>query len=113
MQGCMIEHYANQSSGVAAMKSKQSLRYQSGFGNEFLTEAEKNTLPERGNSPQKAARGLYAEQLSGTSFTTPRASNLRSWLYRIRPSAAVGSFSKYAQPHFLTPPFAPVTPDRM
>ena len=30
--------------------------------------------------------GLYAEQLSGTPFTYPRAKNQRSWLYRILPS---------------------------
>eukprot|EP00958_Prasinococcus_capsulatus_P022853 scaffold3281_cov286-Prasinococcus_capsulatus_cf.AAC.5 len=32
------------------------------------------------------AAGLYAEQLSGTAFTAPRTRNLRTWLYRIRPS---------------------------
>jgi homogentisate 1,2-dioxygenase len=32
------------------------------------------------------AHGLYAEQLSGSPFTAPRATNERSWLYRIRPS---------------------------
>ena len=30
--------------------------------------------------------GLYAEQLTGTSFVAPRGENQRSWLYRIRPS---------------------------
>lgn len=30
--------------------------------------------------------GLYAEQLSGTAFTVPRARNQRVWLYRVRPS---------------------------
>jgi homogentisate 1,2-dioxygenase len=62
------------------------LEYQSGFGNEFATEALANTLPAGQNSPQEVAHGLYAEQFSGTSFTTPRALNRRSWLYRIRPS---------------------------
>ena len=33
---------------------------------------------------------LYAEQLSGTAFTTPRAGNRRVWLYRIQPSVVVG-----------------------
>ncbi len=60
--------------------------YQSGFGNEFATEAVPGILPVRGNSPQKVARGLYAEQFSGTAFTVPRAQQRRSWLYRIRPS---------------------------
>ena len=59
--------------------------YQSGFGNEFATEALPGALPVGRNSPQRAPYGLYAEQLSGTAFTAPRADNRRSWLYRIRP----------------------------
>jgi homogentisate 1,2-dioxygenase len=61
--------------------------YQSGFANEFATEAMPGVLPEGQNSPQRVAHGLYAEQLSGTAFTAPRHSNRRSWLYRIRPAA--------------------------
>jgi homogentisate 1,2-dioxygenase len=64
-----------------------ALSYQSGFGNEFATEALPGALPVGQNSPQRAPYGLYAEQLSGTAFTAPRAENRRSWLYRIRPSA--------------------------
>ena len=63
------------------------LRYQTGFGNEFATEAVAGTLPQGQNSPQRVAHGLYAEQLSGTAFTAPRHCNRRSWLYRIRPAA--------------------------
>ena len=63
-----------------------NLSYQSGFGNEFATESLEGALPRRGNSPQKAPFGLYSELLSGTAFTAPRDDNLRSWLYRIRPS---------------------------
>ncbi|MCU1228561.1 MAG: homogentisate 1,2-dioxygenase [Acidobacteria bacterium] len=61
-------------------------RYISGFGNEVATEAVEGALPRGQNSPQRAPLGLYAEQLSGTPFTVPRAVNRRSWLYRIRPS---------------------------
>jgi homogentisate 1,2-dioxygenase len=61
--------------------------YQSGFGNEFATEALPGVLPTGQNSPQKVPYGLYAEQLSGTAFTAPRHANRRSWLYRIRPAA--------------------------
>ena len=64
-----------------------SLSYQSGFGNEFASEALSGALPVGRNSPQRCPYGLYAEQLSGTAFTAPRAENRRSWLYRIRPSA--------------------------
>jgi homogentisate 1,2-dioxygenase len=62
------------------------LRYQSGFLNEFATEAEPGALPVGQNAPQKHPLGLYAEQFSGTPFTAPRGQNRRSWLYRIRPS---------------------------
>ena len=40
--------------------------------------------------------GLYAEKLSGTAFTAPRAENLQSWLYRILPAAAHEPFEPYA-----------------
>jgi homogentisate 1,2-dioxygenase len=63
------------------------LAYQTGFGNEFATEALPGALPQGQNSPQRAPYGLYAEQLSGTAFTAPRASNFRAWTYRIRPAA--------------------------
>jgi homogentisate 1,2-dioxygenase len=67
--------------------------YLSGFGNSFETEALPGALPVGRNSPQRCAYGLYAEQLSGSPFTAPRASNTRSWLYRIRPSVAhIGRF---------------------
>jgi homogentisate 1,2-dioxygenase len=68
--------------------------YQSGFGNEFATEALPGALPAHRNSPQRAPYGLYAEQLSGTAFTAPRAHNRRSWLYRIRPAAMHQPFRK-------------------
>ncbi len=63
-------------------------RYHAGFGNHVRTEALPGALPEGRNSPQHVPMGLYAEQLSGTAFTAPRAENRRSWVYRIRPSAA-------------------------
>ena len=57
-----------------------------GFGNTFETEALPGALPIGRNSPQKVNYGLYAEQLSGSPFTAPQATNQRSWLYRIRPT---------------------------
>jgi homogentisate 1,2-dioxygenase len=69
-------------------------RYQSGFGNHFVTEAVAGALPQGRNSPQRPAYGLYAEQFSGTAFTAPRHANRRSWLYRIRPAAVHGSFER-------------------
>ncbi|WJF90857.1 homogentisate 1,2-dioxygenase [Paraburkholderia bonniea] len=75
--------------------------YQSGFANEFATEALPGALPQGRNSPQRAAYGLYAEQLSGTAFTAPRADNRRSWLYRLRPAAVHQPFVRLA-PHRLS-----------
>ena len=47
--------------------------YMSGFGNGFETEALPGALPIGRNSPQRCPYGLYAEQLSGSPFTAPRA----------------------------------------
>ncbi|MBV1799704.1 homogentisate 1,2-dioxygenase [Siccirubricoccus sp. G192] len=69
----------------------------SGFGNEFATEALPGALPVGRNSPQKVPFGLYAEQLTGTAFTVPRSEARRSWLYRIRPSAAHRAFRRIGQ----------------
>ncbi len=91
-----------------------TLEYMSGFGNEFATEAIPGTLPVGQNSPQKVAHGLYAEQLSGTAFTAPRAENRRSWLYRIRPAAVHGSFGPFQNRGFHNDfDSCPVTPDQL
>jgi homogentisate 1,2-dioxygenase len=63
------------------------LSYQSGFANQFVSEALPGALPVGRNSPQVPPYGLYAELLSGTAFTAPRGENRRTWTYRIRPSA--------------------------
>ncbi|MFA5683869.1 MAG: homogentisate 1,2-dioxygenase [Lysobacteraceae bacterium] len=88
--------------------------YMTGFGNEFASEALAGALPQGRNSPQRAPLGLYAEQLSGTAFTAPRAANRRSWLYRIRPAAVHGAFSLLESPHWLSDfGSGPVTPERL
>src|ERR1700709_1919923 len=70
-------------------------KYLTGFGNSFETEALAGALPVGRNSPQKVNYGLYAEQLSGSPFTAPQATNQRSWLYRIRPTVRhTGRFQK-------------------
>src|SRR3954447_492346 len=72
----------------------KDLSYALGFGNEHSSEAVAGALPVGRNSPQRAPYGLYAEQLSSTAFTAPRADNRRSWLYRIRPSAMHRPFER-------------------
>jgi len=77
------------------------LKYLSGFGSEFASEDPRcpGSLPVGQNNPQKCPYGLYAEQLSGTAFTAPRAENKRSWLYRIRPSVIHSPFVHLKSDH--------------
>jgi homogentisate 1,2-dioxygenase len=78
------------------------LTYQTGFGNEFASEAVAGALPLGRNSPQRAPHGLYAELMSGTAFTTPRAENRRTWMYRCQPSVVVGGYKPYAHEYWRT-----------
>ncbi|MBU6450643.1 MAG: homogentisate 1,2-dioxygenase [Cyanobacteria bacterium REEB67] len=89
--------------------------YICGLGNHLSSEAESRTIPENQNSPQKVKHGLYAEQLSGSSFTMSRGQNLRSWLYRILPSVKHGAFKRIDNKNLLSRPFldAPATPDQL
>jgi len=89
--------------------------YFPGFGNHVSTEAVAGALPIGRNSPQRPAFGLYAEQLSGTAFTAPRAENRRSWLYRLRPSAEHPPYIQYAGASRFAPGTsdAPLPPNRL
>ncbi len=83
-----------------------------GLGGHFETEAVPGALPTGRNSPQRPPFGLYAEQLSGSSFTSPRHENRRSWLYRMRPTADHRPFVRYDgaplfAPGTVTEPLAP------
>ena len=79
-----------------------TLRYQSGFGNQFASEAVPGALPQGRNGPQRVAHGLYAELISGTAFTAPRADNRRSWLYRRQPSVVTGGYEPCELPLWTT-----------
>ncbi|MFF7730333.1 homogentisate 1,2-dioxygenase [Streptomyces sp. NPDC008001] len=94
-----------------ARKAAEGLAYSAGFGNEHSSEAVAGALPHGRNAPQRAPLGLYAEQLSGTAFTEPRHSNRRSWLYRIRPSAAHPPFTRTGNGRLASAPFADAVPD--
>lgn len=91
------------------------LKYQTGFGNEFATEAVAGALPVGRNSPQRPPLGLYAEQFSGTAFTVPRSNNRRTWTYRIRPSVTHEPFQPMESGFFRSSPFdeVPVTPNQL
>ena len=86
------------------------IRYQTGFGNTFSSEAVKNTLPVGRNSPQRPAKGLYTEVLSGTAFTVPRAENRSVWMYRRLPSAMHPPYKRLAKSLLRSGPFDEATP---
>ncbi|MFI2239658.1 homogentisate 1,2-dioxygenase [Streptomyces chrestomyceticus] len=94
-----------------ARKTAEGLAYSSGFGNEHSSEAVTGALPVGRNSPQRAPLGLYAEQLSGSAFTEPRAHNRRTWLYRVRPSAAHPAFTRVDNGALRGAPFTETEPD--
>jgi homogentisate 1,2-dioxygenase len=96
-------------------KVQTELTYQSGFGNEFATEAVLGALPVGQNAPQRVPLGLYAEQLSGTAFTAPRTLNRRTWVYRIRPSVMHKPYRQIANGLIRSTPFdeSPVTPNQL
>ena len=92
-----------------------ALRYMTGFGAHFETQAIDGALPQGRNSPQRPAFGLYAEQLSGSSFTAPRHENRRSWLYRMRPTADHRPFDRYDGAPLFAPGTVkePLAPNRL
>jgi homogentisate 1,2-dioxygenase len=98
-------------SGSGTTRGDSSYRYQPGFGNEFVSEAIPGALPAGRNSPQRAPLGLYAEQISGTAFTQPRAVNRRTWVYRMMPSAAHPRFVRIGNGSLRSAPFDEMEPD--
>jgi homogentisate 1,2-dioxygenase len=108
----VIQHIARGSGSTAGgVGDGKDLVHSPGFGNEHSSEAVPGALPVGRNAPQRAPLGLYAEQLSGTAFTEPRAHNRRSWLYRIRPSAAHPPFRRIPNGALRSAPFQDVEPD--
>lgn len=98
---------------MASPSASDDLEYLSGFGSHFSTEDKRcpGALPVGQNSPQKCPYGLYAEQLSGSAFTVPRTENLRTWLYRIRPSVVHKPFQRYMDTRHLESDFTKEIPD--
>ncbi|TAK86038.1 MAG: homogentisate 1,2-dioxygenase [Betaproteobacteria bacterium] len=100
---------------MSATAAKLELKYLSGFGNSFASEAAKGSLPVGRNSPQRPPKGLYPEVLSGSAFTAPRAENRSTWLYRLRPSAAYGPYERISDGLLRSGPFneVEVPPNRL
>lgn len=88
-----------------ARNEPAAMAYQSGFGNQFASEARPGALPVGRNSPQQAPLGLYAELLSGAAFTAPREHNRRTWMYRMQPSAMHDAFVRIDDGRWRSGPF--------
>ena len=85
--------------------------YLSGFGNEHA----RRPCPARCRSAatRRSARRSACTPSScrGTAFTEPRARNRRTWLYRIRPSAAHPPFARADDGGLRAAPFHESVPD--
>ena len=83
-----------------------------GFGATLELEALPDALPPHANSPRVAPYGLYPEQINGTGFTAARADNVRSWVYRVRPSSqrrALAPIASRVTGRFDAPPKVDLT----
>ncbi len=86
--------------------NSRGLEYLNGFANHFESEALQGALPRGGNSPRDVPMGLYAEQISGTAFTSVRAEGRRTWVYRRLPSVAGGAYETCDFPQWKSGGFA-------
>ncbi|KAH8703844.1 homogentisate 1,2-dioxygenase [Talaromyces proteolyticus] len=85
--------------------------YQVGFGNRFATEAIPGTLPLGQNTPQRCKYDLVSEQLNGTPFVAPRASQLHAWFYRIKPSVVHKPLKRWPKNPDLEAVFSALNPN--
>lgn len=94
---------------------RSELRYQTGFGNDFATEALAGALPIGQSNPRHPPFGLYTEEINGTPFTAARGQSRRSWTYRIRPSVTHKPFRQIPAGRLGSAPFdgAAATPNQL
>jgi homogentisate 1,2-dioxygenase len=100
-----VEKKPDRSAPANAPSRAAPPQYQPGFGNHFVSEAVPGALPVGRNSPQRPPHGLYAELISGTSFTTARAENRRTWTYRIQPSVVHRPYARIDNGLIRSAPF--------
>jgi homogentisate 1,2-dioxygenase len=100
-----VEKKPDRSAPANAPNHAAPLQYHPGFGNHFVSEAVPGALPVGRNSPQRPPHGLYAELISGTSFTTARADNRRTWTYRIQPSVVHRPYARIDNGLIRSAPF--------
>lgn len=69
-------------------RANDPYEYLVGFGNHHQSEVIPGALPVAQNNPQDRGFGLYTEGLTYSFFAAPRHSNMSTYMYRARPSAA-------------------------
>jgi homogentisate 1,2-dioxygenase len=69
-----------------------------GFGDHHKGEVLPGAVPMEQNIPRHSPYGLYPEQINGTGFVAKRHENLRTWMYRVRPSAQHDPYVEVAHP---------------
>lgn len=69
-------------------RANDPYEYLVGFGNHHQSEVIPGALPIAQNNPQNRGFGLYTEGLTYSFFAAPRHSNMNTYMYRARPSAA-------------------------
>lgn len=74
------------------VRANDPYKYLSGMPGEHESEAIPGTLPRGQNSPRQVRFGLYAEQLTGSAFVSPRSAHKSSWVYRMRPAVSHSMF---------------------
>ncbi|TCD62504.1 hypothetical protein EIP91_006800 [Steccherinum ochraceum] len=97
-------------SGYTKKRETDPYIYQVGFGNMFASQALEGVLPEGQNSPQKNKYDLYTEGINGSPFTSPRATNQRTWIYRILPSVSHDGIFETKQNPYLISDFSASNP---
>ncbi|EAU35420.1 homogentisate 1,2-dioxygenase [Aspergillus terreus NIH2624] len=73
----------------------EKYEYLVGFGVYHHSEALPGANPVGQNAPQVAPYKLLIERITNSSFTTPRALNCQSWIYREKAASERGPFSPY------------------
>ncbi|KAH8782237.1 homogentisate 1,2-dioxygenase [Hyaloscypha sp. PMI_1271] len=86
-------HWTDAKSKVIT-RPQDPYNYLQGFGNEHQSEFLPGALPIGQNSPQICPFGLYAEQVTGTSFAASRSHSMRNFLYRRRPACVHSTYQK-------------------
>ncbi|KAF2502682.1 homogentisate 1,2-dioxygenase-like protein [Lophium mytilinum] len=93
-----------------ATRKNDPYEYMAGLGNSFESEAIPGTIPQGQNSPRCVRFGLYAEQLTASSFIAPRHLNKKAWLYRARPAVAHQGFTDMPDNNDTESNFLPINP---